>query len=805
MKTTKKIIKNRSDFSNRQEHKYNIYAGSTPIRYDKSNTEKTIKHFNNNLNLMKVVNLKQVLKSQELGIKFFTEHFINIGTPNVADIKFDQYNARADFVFQDFDQGDLPFETAHEILLASEYNFILSTSISHSDEIPKLHVLIPTLKPITDKGVYLYYWENIQKTLFNGYQADTKAQNITRWKASNHPNTTRLEYRFDGHDYELEIPTVAVNAMKRITQVESSSYIPTYTDDKQDFAKEQVTAQASSMYQLIPDKSNTNPNIRTFHRDINDKHPMLHYSPYNTKYANNVIWDKKKGYHLMFSEQNYAESEYECDLETVRSDVLNAIEEELQDFFYNPKEGNKKYLVTNEGVGKSTTILNLALNNSFIYVAHTLEKLDELAEDLKKRNVKVIKLLGTNKIIDMVLCDHKYRVLCSKLKAEYKDYITNKESVNAFDKISFREFLVNCSVNGLTEAMKTELLETYHEEATKLTMSYGGNYVILMTMRKLQTLLVSNNEYINKNNLPIVFDEFIYADWLPYTLKKQSQYQKVGKVVKSMWNDGTAEINLYENKNSFLELIKDRSVLILTTEMSLADIVFYGTEYTKMRHTTEGLKALCKVDMKTFDMVWDKKSILHHRVYSPNIIYMLNPSTNKSGREELIVDVIERFKNYLHDPVVISDGVTNSDHSHLAVKGKNDLSTKDTIIIGSLCNEQEQVLLRESCSNYFKKFEKIQFEKLVQEKSNSTNNKQQIDIISECRIGFDEHYTKVQNSMITDILMESSINQSIGRNQGFRAQGSKTVVVLPLQHSKHHHVISRNLNLSYTSPNVLVS
>lgn len=149
--------------------------------------------------------------------------------------------------------------------------------------------------------------------------------------------------------------------------------------------------------------------------------------------------------------------------------------------------------------------------------------------------------------------------------------------------------------------------------------------------------------------------------------------------------------------------------------------------------------------------------------------------------------------------------MTNSDHSHLAVKGKNDLSTKDTIIIGSLCNEQEQVLLRESCSNYFKKFEKIQFEKLVQEKSNSTNNKQQIDIISECRIGFDEHYTKVQNSMITDILMESSINQSIGRNQGFRAQGSKTVVVLPLQHSKHHHVISRNLNLSYTSPNVLVS
>ena len=51
--------------------------------------------------------------------------------------------------------------------------------------------------------------------------------------------------------------------------------------------------------------------------------------------------------------------------------------------------------------------------------------------------------------------------------------------------------------------------------------------------------------------------------------------------------------------------------------------------------------------------------------------------------------------------------------------------------------------------------------------------------------------------------METSISQSIGRNQGFRAQGSKTVVVIPVLHSKHHHVISKNLNLSYTSPNVV--
>jgi hypothetical protein len=151
--------------------------------------------------------------------------------------------------------------------------------------------------------------------------------------------------------------------------------------------------------------------------------------------------------------------------------------------------------------------------------------------------------------------------------------------------------------------------------------------------------------------------------------------------------------------------------------------------------------------------------------------------------------------------------LTNKDHSHLAVKGKNDISSKDTIIIGSLCSESEQVLLRESCSNYFKKYKEYKFEELVQEKSesNSTNNKQQIDIISECRIGFDEYYIKICNSMITEILMESSINQSIGRNQGFRSKGGKTVVVLPVLHSKHHHVISKKLNLSYTSPNVLVS
>jgi hypothetical protein len=372
VKTTKTNNKNRSEFKNRQEQQYNIYAGSTPLRYDKSNTEDTIKHFNNNLHLMKVVNLKKILKNPESGVKFFTEHFVNIGTPNVTDIKFDQYNAKADFVFLDFDEGDLSFETAHEILLASGYNFVLSTSISHTSNKYKIHILIPTLKPITDKSVYLYYWENIQKTLFNDYQADTKAQNITRWKGSNNPDTARLEYRFDEQDYDLEIPTVAVNAMKRITQAEESSYIPSYSQNKQDFAKEQVIAQASSMYQFIPDRNNSNPVIRTFHRDTNDKHPMLHYSPYNTKYANNVIWDKKKGYHLMFTEQNYAESEYECDLQTIRSNVQNAIEEEIEEFLSYPQVSNKKYLVTNEGVGKSTTILNLALKHSFIYVAHTI-------------------------------------------------------------------------------------------------------------------------------------------------------------------------------------------------------------------------------------------------------------------------------------------------------------------------------------------------------------------------------------------------------------------------------------------------
>jgi hypothetical protein len=151
--------------------------------------------------------------------------------------------------------------------------------------------------------------------------------------------------------------------------------------------------------------------------------------------------------------------------------------------------------------------------------------------------------------------------------------------------------------------------------------------------------------------------------------------------------------------------------------------------------------------------------------------------------ENSLLNQLENFQYTLQSSVLLL-------LSHLAVKGKNDLSSKDTIIIGSLCNEQEQVLLRESCSKYFKKFEK-----LVKEKSNSTNNKQQIDIISECRTGFDEYYIKICNSMITEILMETNINQSIGRNQGFRSKGGKTVVVLPVLHSKHHHVIPSPINL----------
>ena len=61
------------------------------------------------------------------------------------------------------------------------------------------------------------------------------------------------------------------------------------------------------------------------------------------------------------------------------------------------------------------------------------------------------------------------------------------------------------------------------------------------------------------------------------------------------------------------------------------------------------------------------------------------------------------------------------------------------------------------------------------------------------------------NEIIHQTLLSVSLNQSIGRNQAYRDNGNKAVVVLPILHPIHKNVISRNIDLNYISSNIKIS
>ena len=209
-------------------------------------------------------------------------------------------------------------------------------------------------------------------------------------------------------------------------------------------------------------------------------------------------------------------------------------------------------------------------------------------------------------------------------------------------------------------------------------------------------------------------------------------------------------------------------------------MVFFGTEYTKVNHLYNGIEPLFSVD-DNFNMKWDKKSLLMHKLYSPNTTYVLTKSTRKSEREDLINSVKLKY-NSLSNPKVISDGVKNRDYSHRAVKGANDLADKDTIIIGSLSSEKEQALIRESYHEYFNHLKQYFEDDLTESQE-----------------------MKKINDIIHRKLLSTTISQSLGRNQGYRAKGSKTVIVLPILYSNSYSTIKWNLNLNYISENVVIS
>ena len=107
------------------------------------------------------------------------------------------------------------------------------------------------------------------------------------------------------------------------------------------------------------------------------------------------------------------------------------------------------------------------------------------------------------------------------------------------------------------------------------------------------------------------------------------------------------------------------------------------------------------------------------------------------------------------------------------------------IIVGTVRTEIEDNILYYSCLDFFDVYKTY----LETEYKDMENQKRDKKVKRE-----------IQN-YITQIQLQTQVSQSIGRNSGFRDQGKKTVVVLPLLMPNSTRKF-KPIGLNYISPNV---
>jgi hypothetical protein len=179
---------------------------------------------------------------------------------------------------------------------------------------------------------------------------------------------------------------------------------------------------------------------------------------------------------------------------------------------------------------------------------------------------------------------------------------------------------------------------------------------------------------------------------------------------------------------------------------------------------------------------WHRRedSYLEVKLEADNVNYLLVKSTSK----DKLSDQASWFAG--SNAKIISDGLKNSGIdalTHLGVKGMNNLSDSDTIVFGT---QKTEIVLREMFVN-----NKAYFTALVTHKYKNA-------------VMSDDDIFKKSEPYIQEILIETQVSQSIGRNSGFRFSGKKCVVVLPVVHSNSTRRLSRTLKSNYISENVLV-
>ena len=286
---------------------------------------------------------------------------------------------------------------------------------------------------------------------------------------------------------------------------------------------------------------------------------------------------------------------------------------------------------------------------------------------------------------------------------------------------------------------------------------------------------------------PIVFDEFLVGEWYRHSLT-DVQPSVYDLTVESTWSKGS---NFYGTKvDSFFELLEHKRVLILTTEKRLISIMMFRSDYKEFLGTQN-------FSLSSDYQLIDKEPI-EFKLETDNVTYLLVKST----RKDILEAQIKQIQGDDKSVIVISNGVKNTINNsltHMGIKGINNLSQNDTLIIGTLKNEQQVKEYILNNKNYFVIMFKSQLiQRLKVFKETYTSD---FEILKS--YGNDLLY-EFSEPIVQKILLETEVSQSIGRNSGFRENGADCVVLLPIIQHNTFRRIGRRLNLNYISKNVQV-
>nr|WP_321467680.1 hypothetical protein [uncultured Desulfobulbus sp.] len=773
-----KTYKNRNEFMNSQDKQYRISVVEYPewVKNKDDKKQVIIQAQSGKLTWLRV-NLKQKLKNEDTWKVFMSGNLQNVGylpskTYNKLTSKI--YGIQADFIFLDFDNKDkdgnkltnryISYDVAHDILKNSNYNYILSTSHSHTVDHNKLHILIPTLKPIDSAELYKIYYSEIIK-FFDGYAVDPAASSIANNKNGGNISTILVDVEFGKNDFHLDnVDLKAQKTLKKISKARTAKKISDIPSEVLNGYGKQVR----NMYGMILDPGSSSKSLR-FRRDENDKGPGVFNVPYSEEYNPNYIFDnrvnennRRKEFETIFSLDDFAKRKNPKD---VRADTQAKISKLIKRFL-DPSINREKwhnYLITNEGLGKSTTVLSLGRQYNFIYATYTNENMNEKAAYLDSIGVKYRKILS----VETILKDKGFNSLIS----DYNEYLSNEK------KPSFSKYLETTS---LSYSDRYKLLYEYKKNNDQI--KYDS--VILMTTAKLKIMLMCNHGDIWGDDKPIIFDEFVDSEWKRLASDNSQKLSKPSLTIPSTWGNETEYFYIYKQKSFFDvfshkekdKTIKTKDILVLTTERSLVEIYFWGSDFSEM---TLELDELFELD-KEFNMRRKDDSFLEWKLSADNVCYLLVHSTSK----EILEDQASLFAKY--NLKIISDGLKCSNYetlTHLGVKGMNNLSDENTVVFGTM--KTEIVILE-----FY------------------LNNKEYLTKWVEYNLGkknlTEEEVIKESEPLIQKILIETQVSQSIGRNSGFRDNGKKCIVIIPVLHPRSFKRMSRWLIFNYISLNVYI-